>query len=197
MLRNNDAKTSREFKGKSLWAFPDDYTVVDIETNGLFSGVCEIIEISAVKFRANVKTDTFSTLIKPHRKIDWFITKLTGITDEMVKTGADITDALTKFKEFVGDDIILGYNVNFDVNFLYDNLMLYKNQPLTNDFVDVLRFSRKYLTNIENHKQTTVAQYYGISVDGAHRAEADCLICNAVYRRLRSEASGLDGIHNL
>ena len=73
----------RKFKGKSLWEFPDDYTVVDIETNGMFSSVCEIIEISAVKFRANIKVGTFSTLIKPKRKIDWFITKLTGITDAM------------------------------------------------------------------------------------------------------------------
>ncbi len=175
----------RKFKGKSLWEFPDDYTVVDIETNGMFSSVCEIIEISAVKFRANIKVGTFSTLIKPKRKIDWFITKLTGITDAMAENGADITEALTEFKQFVGDDILVGYNVNFDVNFLYDNMLYYLCEPLTNDFVDVLRFSRRALRNIENHKQTTVAAYYGISVEGAHRAEKDCLICNEVYQNLR------------
>lgn len=175
----------REYKGKSLWAFPDDYTVVDIETNGMFSGDCEILEISAVKFRANRYVSTFATLIKPMRKIDSFITWLTGITDEMAASGKDIVTALSEFKEFVGDDIILGYNVNFDIDFLYDGLMQYMGEPLTNDFVDVLRLARKALRNIENHKQTTVAAYFGISIDGAHRAEKDCLICNAVYIKLR------------
>ena len=175
----------RSQKGKSLWAFPDDYTVVDIETNGLFSGICEIIEISAIKYRNNKKTDVFSVLIKPSQKIDGFITRLTGITDDMVKDGADIREALIGFRNFVGSDILLGYNVNFDIDFLYDNMLHYLDEPLTNDFVDVLRFSRRALKNIENHKQTTVAAYYGISTDGAHRAETDCLICNAVYTKLK------------
>ena len=103
----------------------------------------------------------------------------------MAENGADITEALTEFKQFVGDDILVGYNVNFDVNFLCDNMLYYLCEPLTNDFVDVLRFSRRALRNIENHKQTTLAAYYGISVEGAHRAEKDCLICNEVYRYLR------------
>lgn len=180
-------KVEREFKGKNLWEFPNDYTVVDIETNYTPSKECEIIEISAVKFRNNEKADTFSVLVKPKGKIDWYITMLTGITDEMVACGVDIRDALTDFLVFVGNDILMGYNVNFDVNTLYDALMKYKNQPLSNDFVDVLRFAKKGLSDgeTENRKQTTVASYFGIDIVGAHRAEKDCLICNAVYQKLR------------
>lgn len=142
------------------------------------------MEISAVKFRGGVKVDTFSTLIKNNQPINWYITRLTGITNEMAEKGVSITFAMTRFLEFIEDDIILGYNVNFDINFLYDNAVRYLNKPLTNDYVDVLRFARKAIKDIENHKQTTVAQYFGISVDGAHRAETDCLICNAIYRKL-------------
>jgi len=108
------------------------------------------------------------------------------VADDMAANGEDITTALTEFKRFAGDDILLGYNVNFDINFLYDNMMKYLAVPLQNDYVDVLRFARKTLKNIANHKQTTVAQYFGIDVIGAHRAEKDCLICNAIYGLLRS-----------
>lgn len=176
----------RPYKGKSLWEFPADYTVVDIETNGLSSSVCEIIEISAVRYRACEKAATFSTLIKPTRPIDPFITSLTGITDAMVENAPEITPVLTEFERFVANDVLLGYNVNFDVNFLYDNMMRYLERPLANDFLDVLRLTRRALPALENHRQTTVAAHLGISVVGAHRAEADCLICNAIYNTLKN-----------
>ncbi len=87
----------RKFKGQSLFAFPSDYTVVDIETNGLVSGVCEIIEVSALKVRGEKIRDSFSSLIKPTDSIDWFITNLTGITDEMVKNAPDVNEVMQNF----------------------------------------------------------------------------------------------------
>lgn len=177
----------RKFKGKSLFAFPSDYTVVDIETNGMVSGVCEIIEVSALKFRNGVLQDSFSTLIKPTEKIGWFITQLTGITDEMVENAPDINGVMQDFYDFIGKDILIGHNVNFDVNFLYDNLWVHNSLILDNDFVDTLRLARKALPQLPNHKQTTVAEYYGITTDGAHRALRDCEICNACYLNLKRE----------
>ena len=64
--------------------FPQDYTVVDIETTGLSPSRDEIIEISALKIRSGKIYNEFSQLIKPKAKIGSFITHLTGITNEMV-----------------------------------------------------------------------------------------------------------------
>lgn len=180
-------KPFREFKGNSLFAFPADYTVIDIETNGLVSGVCEIIEVSALKLRDHVRTDRFSTLVKPTAHIDAFITGLTGITDDMVKDAPNITDVMRDFYDFIGKDVLIGHNVHFDVNFLYDNLLEHNGLILDNDFVDTLRLARKALPRLCNHKQTTVAAHYGISVAGAHRALRDCEICNACYIALKNE----------
>ena len=41
--------------------------------------------------------------------------------------------------------------------------------------------ARKALPQLPNHKQTTVAQYFGISTDGAHRALKDCEIFPRLY----------------
>lgn len=176
---------AREHKGKSLWAFPSDYTVVDIETTGLSPLFCEIIEISAVKYRNDVLDSVYSVLVRPTQKISPFITRLTGITNEMAESGYDIATAMRGFKEFVCGDIILGYNVHFDINFLYDNAVTHLGEPLTNDFVDVLRFARKALPQAPDHRQTTIASYLGISCDGAHRAETDCKICREIYGILK------------
>ena len=175
----------REHKGKSLFEFPSDYTVVDIETTGLYAGESEIIEVSALKFRGDVFCSSFSSLIKPSKHIDWFITNLTGINDDMVKDAPDIKTVMQEFYDFIGKDILIGHNVNFDINFLYDNLLRHNDLILDNSFVDTLRLARKTLPQLHNHKQSTVAEYYGISTDGAHRALRDCEICNACYLNLK------------
>ena len=152
---------------------------------------CEIIETSAVRFRANERTAAFSCLIKPKSKISPFVTRLTGITDAMAQGGRELLPALTDFTDFLGDDIIMGYNVNFDINFLYDNILSELGFPLKNDYFDVLRMARRTLPALVNHKQTTVAEFFGIDTDGAHRAEKDCLICADVYIKLRKYLSGI------
>lgn len=178
-------ENKRIFKGNSLYLFPENYTVIDIETSGLSPESCEIIEISALKVRNFETADTFQQLIKPQYPISGFITQLTGISNTMVQNCPCIKDVLPDFSEFIGDDILMGYNVHFDINFLYDNMLKALGTPLTNDFVDVLRFSRKALPQLRHKSQTNVAEYFGISTKGAHRALNDCEICNQCYIRLK------------
>ena len=73
-----------------LDGIPDDYTVVDIETTGLSPAGSEIIEISAIKYRASTAVSEFSTLVRPKGRISRFITNLTGITQQMADGVADI-----------------------------------------------------------------------------------------------------------
>lgn len=178
----------RKYKGQSLFSFPSDYTVIDIETNGLTAGVCEIIEVSALKVRGEKAVDRFSTLIKPSRPISRFITRLTGITNGMVENAYDTEEIMQKFYGFIGKDILIGHNVHFDVNFLYDNLLSHNGLILDNPFVDTLRLARRALPTLPNHKQAAVAEYYRIPTDGAHRALRDCEICNACYLNLKRDS---------
>ncbi|MBR1747342.1 MAG: 3'-5' exonuclease [Clostridia bacterium] len=178
-------KIDREYRGKSLYLLPEDYTVVDIETSGLSPSVAEIIEISALKCRDRVPIATFSTLVRPDYPVDWFITNLTGITNRMLSDAPKIDDVLDDFYDFLGRDLIIGHNVSFDVNFLYDNFLRRKAWYFRNDFVDVLRLSRKALPTLSSHKQTAIAEYFGLDCTGSHRALRDCEICNENYLRIR------------
>ncbi len=175
----------RIYKGNSLFAFPSDYTVIDIETNGLTAGTCEIIEVSALRVRNETIQESFSSFIKPDHKIDLFITQLTGITDDMVADAPNIAYVMQNFYDFIGKDILIGHNVHFDINFLYDNALLHNDLIIDNSFVDTLRLARKALPQLTNHKQTTVARYFGIDTFGAHRALRDCEICNSCYLNLK------------
>ncbi len=178
-------KVVRLKKGKSLFEFPENFTVVDIETTGLSAAGAEIIEISALRYRSGEKTAVFSSLLKPRYAIPYFITELTGITNAMVKDAPERTGVLSEFYDFVGRDVIVGHNVNFDVNFLYDEISSYLGKDLENDFVDVLRLSRYYLPFLPSHKQTAIAEYFSISSEGAHRAVRDTEICAENFFRLK------------
>ena len=180
-------KVAREGKGKSVIAFPASYTVIDIETTGLDPRFCDIIEIAAVKYSSGEKIDVFSSLIKPEEPIDEYVTALTGITNEMLKNAPDISEGIKNFYDFIGDDLLIGYNVNFDINFLYDSLKRCHSLILSNSFVDVMRIARKVLPDLKNYKQSTVADRYGLSSSDAHRAARDCETCQEIFERLQAD----------
>ena len=147
-------KNCRTYKGHSLIEDVGDYTVVDIETTSLDSFHGEILEISAIKVRNKEEVDHFSELIKTNEELGYFTTNLTGITNEMMlKEGKELEDVLQSFKAFLGNDIIVGHNVNFDINFLYDNMEEHLDTYLSNDYVDTLRIARKVLPNLRHLKK--------------------------------------------
>lgn len=181
---------NREYKGKSLIDFPKSYCVIDIETTGLSPDWDEIIEISALKYEDDNLIDEFSSLLKPddfsdeEPYLDEFITSLTGITDEMLSVSMDTPIVLKKFLDFVGNCILIGHNVNFDINFLYDKIEQYCNYYLSNDFIDTMRLSRKILPDLKHHRLSDLTEHYNILVENTHRAEDDALITQACYRHL-------------
>lgn len=180
-------KEKRPYKGESLNARATDYTVVDIETTGLNPAMEEIIEIGAIRVRNNEETERFSELIKPSKEISPFITNLTGISNEMVKNARTAKDVLKDFRDFLGCDIIVGHNVNFDVDFLYDHCEMNQLPPMANNFIDTLKVSRRVLPKLPHHRLSDIAEYYCVSYEGAHRAVNDCAITNKVYERLFEE----------
>lgn len=176
----------REQKGKSLIDIPNNYVVFDIETTGLDPEFDEIIEIGAVKIKDGIKIDTFNSLIKPEYEIDEFITELTGITNGMVENAPSIDEVLPKFMDFIRDYIIIGHNVNFDINFIYDNLEELNIPPITNDFVDTLRISRRLIPELKHHKLSDLANYFNIDTNGSHRSLKDVEITLEVLKNLNT-----------
>ena len=176
---------SRIYKGRGLIKVLENYTVLDIETTSLDCYRGEILEISAIKVRNQQETEYFSELIKIHNKVGAFTTKLTGITNEMIlKEGKELVLVLKNFKDFLGDDIIVGHNVNFDINFIYDSMKKNLGRNLTNDYVDTLRIARKVLPHLKHHKLDDLIKYFNLVERNEHRALNDCILTNQVYIRL-------------
>ena len=179
----------RPEKGKSIIAFPSDYCVIDIETTGHCQRWDEILEIAAIKVENDVIVDTFSTFIKKDDdfEVSEFITDLTGITNEMLSSGIPIIDALSKFHEFIGSNIVVGHNVNFDINFLYDEAITQSLNPMSNDFIDTMRIFRKLYPQLSHHRLCDLSYFYSITVEKAHRALADCYTTQSGFVNLKKD----------
>ncbi len=189
-------------KGNSLLYFPADYTVVDLETTGFEPFCDEIIEVACIKYRSNKEVDRFDSLIQPepyedntggYRYIDDFIIEHTGITNEMLASAPKFSDVAEKVYNFLRDEILVGHNVNFDINFLLERFRWDCNLPLKNDFADTLRLSRKLLPDLPHHRLCDLMEYFGIT-GTLHRSVSDCLITQQVYLELKDLAvsQGID-----
>ena len=178
----------RTYKGKSLILLPTDYVVLDLETTGLDPRNDEIIEFAALRIRGSEIVNKYQTFIKPINEIPDFITDLTGITNEMVADAPSIREAIPGILSFIGDDIVMAHNANFDINFLYDATEECSGSHFSNSFIDTLRIARKLLPDQRHHRLCDILAPLSVTASDEHRALADCITLFDCYNSMRSMA---------
>ena len=160
------------------------FVFFDLETTGLSPRGCRIIEIGALRVAGGgVACASFHALIRIEEPVPFFITRLTGITGEMLEDGDPIEYAFPRFCEFVEDLPLVAYNVSFDMGFLRTEAARQKIK-LRNTPVCALSVARKKLPELANHKLKTVARHLGIESDQSHRALDDCEMGLRVFSEL-------------
>lgn len=165
----------------------DSYVVFDLETTGTNYKKHEIIEISALKVTPT-NTYEFSQFVKIDSIIPIDIVSLTGITNEMIYYADTIDIVLPKFLRFIGNCKLVGHNIkSFDCYFINKYCDMLNLSRLSNEVVDTLYLSRQLLPDLENHKLSTLCEYFGIDSSNAHRALSDCYMCNLLYAKLLSD----------
>ena len=175
----NTAKTEERKNPILIRDILDDYTVIDLETTGLNSQQDEIIEIAAVRVRNKKIVDEYSSLVNPHKRLDYSIVRLTGITDDMLEHERDISQVMPEFLNFVGDDIILGHNiVGFDLGFIK------KQTTFTNTCLDTLWAAQSILNSTSGNKLVDLCNKFNIPQNNAHRALSDCISTHYVYQKI-------------
>ena len=167
-------------RGQSL---DDTFVVFDIETTGLSKETESITEIGAVKVVDGKIIDRFSTFVNPERPIPAEITKLTGITNEMVADAPVITEILPKFLEFCQDAVLVAHNANFDTGFIRLNAERKCGIEVKNTVLDTLELSRALLPELKKHKLDIVCEQLGVSLEGHHRAVNDAEATAEVFLR--------------
>ena len=159
----------------------DDYCVLDTETTGLSAYYDEIIEIGMLKIRNGKIVEMYSQLIEPENEIDPFITELTGISNEMVAGMPHIEETQTAIMNFIGQDVIVGHNISFDIRFLNAAF----NDAIDNEYMDTMQFSRKLFPELKHHRLSDMAELLKLT-NNEHRALADCVTTHELYECIKN-----------
>ena len=175
-------------KGTLINKYTPDYVIFDLETTGISPNYDEVIEISALKVKGGEVVDEFNTLVNPGRKIPFGATKVNGITNAMVAEAPAFSHVLAEFLDFAEGLVLVGHNIaRFDMKFIWRDAEQYFGEIPQNNYVDTLQVARKHLPKMDHHRLVDLAEHYGISSEGAHRALNDCYMNQKVYECMVSE----------
>ena len=161
------------------------FVVFDLETTGAKTPPCRVTEIGAYRVKNCEIVEEFHTLVNPEMPIPFFISVLTGITDEMVRDAPKFNQVADAFLKFIGDSVLVAHNAGFDMRFLNHEVgRMYEDYRLGNPSLCTVQLSRKLLPDIENHKLKTLAEYFRVALVNHHRANEDAYATARIFINL-------------
>lgn len=167
----------------SALPFDSDFVVVDIETTGIDKHLDRIIEIAAVKVVGGQIVDRFESFVNPVIPVPEKITKLTGITTDMVMDAPPCDEVLKRFEEFSRGCVFVAHNASFDVGFLTEHGKGC-GVAFLNPYVDTLMLARYLLRSLKHHKLDDLTEYFSVSLDTHHRAMCDTAATAEIFLKL-------------
>ncbi len=165
----------------------DVWVSLDLETTGLSSDNDDIIEIGAVKFQGKKTLDTFQTFVNPNRRLDDFIRRYTGITQEDVDQAPSFSEVAGELASFIGSAPVIGHNIAFDLGFLDK-----KGLRLPNPRCDTWDMAYVLLPGLPEYSLGKLAASLNTPHPRPHRALEDALVTMEVFTVLAEKASELD-----
>ncbi|MFH5810512.1 PolC-type DNA polymerase III [Companilactobacillus sp. FL22-1] len=174
-----------------------EYVIFDTETTGLSAVYDSIIEIGATKMKNGEVIDRFDKFINPGHPLSEVTTNLTSITTEMVENAPDESVIIGEFMDFIGDDILVGHNVTFDMGFMNAALTRMGRNRLSMPVIDTLEMSRTLHSEYRNHKLDSLAKRYNIVLEHHHRADSDAETTGYLMYKLFDELEDKFGTDNV
>lgn len=177
-----------------------NFVILDLEWNSSYSKkykgfMSEIIEFGAVRFNENFEViDTFSMLVAPQvsKKLTGKVKELTNISnEELAKGGATYTRVLSKFKKYLGSDVLLTWGT-CDILALMENTRYYEKTDrvdFISQYCDLQVYCAEMLGVYNAGKQlglAPAAELIGIDPADyvAHRALQDSMLSMTIFKNL-------------
>lgn len=182
--------------GAALTALDSSFIVADLETTGLSTATCEILEFAAVRVNAAGGIEReFTQVVRTQGPVPSFITRLTGITQaEVDNAGIPGRDAFMAFLGFLEDLPVFFHNASFDKRFV-NAAAVQTGLPYANATHCTLALARRAWPELPTHKLDALARHVGAS-QPTHRALADVrttvTVALAAKARLRAFAGVSD-----
>jgi len=150
------------------------FIIIDIETTGNNYKFGSITELAIFQHNGQMITNQYSTLVNPGIDIPYYITKLTGISNEMVKNAPCFHQVAKTIVELTAGRTFIAHNVRFDYGFIKEEFARlgydYNRKTLC-----TVQMARKLLPGHQSYSLGKLCSDLGIEINGRHRASGDAL----------------------
>lgn len=162
---------------RGLWG-RSPFTALDFETTGLDARTDRICEIGAVRLSdSGVETAVFDLLVHPGRPISPEASRVSGITDDMVRDARPVDEVLPELLSFLGDSIVAAHNASFDMGFLRAAAARLGLAEIRNRVADTRDLAREAFPGLPSYALQNLARSFGLDPGSAHRACDDARTC--------------------
>jgi DNA polymerase-3 subunit epsilon len=150
------------------------FVIIDIETTGSNSKYSKITELAVYQHNGQNVTNIYSTLINPGIDIPFYITKLTGIDNKMVKSAPKFYEVAKDIIQLTSGRVFVAHNVKFDYAFIKEefNRLGYNFNAKT---LCTVQLAKRLLPGQNSYSLGKLCSDLGIEINGRHRASGDAL----------------------
>lgn len=157
------------------------FTVFDTETTGLDARANRIVEIGGIRFDTRGISCRFNALINPGIPMPEEVTKINGITDEMLRGQPGAHSVIPDFMRFAGNSVLIAHNAPFDIVFVNEELLRLGLTKISNKVIDTRIFAKELFPGLPKYSLQDLALRFGIEAKEAHRAEDDARVCMELF----------------
>ncbi|KLU61194.1 hypothetical protein CEB3_c24140 [Peptococcaceae bacterium CEB3] len=150
---------------------------VDVETTGLDPNQDEIIEFAAWRVREDASPEVLHFFARPARPVPERVLRLTGISREELETADSLSAHREEILAFLGNSVLVGHNLSFDINMLEHGLKVHLDNPVW----DTLDLSRIFFPSLKYYRLASIAEKLHLDTKGRlHRAQEDAWVAAQV-----------------
>jgi DNA polymerase III subunit epsilon len=162
------------------------YAIIDIETTGGSARMEKITEIAIYLHDGIHITGEFVSLVNPERNIPYFITNLTGITNEMVEDAPRFYEIAKKIVELTEGRTFVAHNARFDYSFIREE---FKSLGFNfkRNILDTVALSRKLIPGHKSYSLGNICKDLNITINGRHRAAGDAFATVKLFEMLMAK----------
>jgi DNA polymerase-3 subunit epsilon len=160
-----------------------EFAVVDIETSGGKPKDSKIIEIAIIIHNGKEIIEKFESLVNPEKKIDWFVTKLTGIRDKHVANSPKFYEIAKQVYQMLENRIFVAHNIGFDYPIVRNEFKAL-GMDLRLPHLCTIQSSKELIPGVESYGLKKLSKHLNINLESHHRAMDDTLATAKILKHI-------------
>jgi len=164
------------------------FAIIDLETTGGSLKNTYITEVAIFLHDGEKVIDEYTSLVNPGCEIPQFISRLTGINNQMVENAPKFYEIAKDIVKFTEDTIFVAHNVGYDYNVLRKEF-----RSLGYDYrrphLCTVRSARYLIPGHQSYSLGKIAADLGIEINGRHRAGGDALATAELFTIIYNKAN--------